>query len=674
MRRNFFICLLLAGITLMIYWPARHYGIVNFDDPMFVTKNPDINGGLTWHSLWWAFSHTLVANWHPVTSLSFVVGHQIWGTKPGVEHMVNVIFHAANAVLLFLVLLRMTECPWRSFVVAALFAWHPLRVESVAWIAERKDVLCGFFFLLTLFFYTRYAQSKVERRTVFAMLRRAKESSAGTGGQSLVPRLWSLDYYLALAFFALALMSKPMAVTLPFVLLLLDVWPLGRISERGVRNAELKSTRQSQGAAKQSKDGSILNHLIFEKWPFFGLAILVSGLTYWIQMNSPAMASLNELGVGLRFDNAVMSYLRYLAKAVWPTDLAVEYPLPLNNHSDFAPWPDWEIWTAVSLLLMISAFCIRLIPRKPYLAVGWFWYLGTMLPVIGLVQVGGQGMADRYTYLPLIGPAISLVWLVPAKWNSGIFPRTLLATVAAAFLAACVLLSRHQVRYWKDTVSLFEHTVDATGENAFAQFIWGSALEDEGRVSEAMVHYRIAMKSNPTVKEAYWGLGRLLAQQGKWAEAEKPYAALLRFMPDDSTAHQRLAVILPHLGREAEAIQHLETVLQKQPDALEALNNLAWTLATSPEADLRDGPRAVQLAGHACEITGSKQTIYVGTLAAAYAEAGRFDEAVATGQKACALAEKNHEPELLQKNKELLELYLAHQAYHEAASPVLTKP
>ena len=668
MRRNFLICLFLAGITLEIYWPARHYGVVYFDDPLFVTDTPEINDGLSRDSIRWAFTGIVAANWHPITSLSFILTHQWFGTSPGAEHIVNMIFHAMNAALLFLVLQRMTGFPWRSFAVAAWFAWHPLRVESVAWIAERKDVLCGFFFFLTLFFYARYAQPRFEGRAVFAMLRRAKgPRTEDAASQALGSRLWSLDYVLALLCFALALMSKAMAVTLPFVLLLLDGWPLQRMSKADGRGSS-KPAAPSLDARR-----STLGSLLFEKWPFFVLSAIFCVVTFWVQKTGAAMPSLDRTGFEVRLANVLMSYLRYLGKAVWPADLAMLYPFPVNERSYLALWPGWQIIAAAIVLLLVSILCVRQLARRPYLAVGWFWYLGMMLPVIGLVQVGGQGMADRYTYLPLIGPAIAVVWFA-AEFFRSLRCRKILAVLAVLALTACAVLARQQLNYWRDTVVLFSHTADVTGDNFLGQLIIGDGLDHEGKIREAIVHYRMAVAINPGDPQGYRAVARMLAKEHRWAAAVEIYDSILETDPKDIIAHLGLATVLPHSGEEQGAIQHLETALHIDPDSTEALNNLAWTLATCPDANFRDGARAVQLAERACALTEYRQTIFVGTLAAAYAEAGRFDEAMAAAQKAVTLAEKNHEPELRQKNADLLELYRAHRPYHEAASPVQTEP
>ena len=550
MRLKIFICLLLAGVTLALYWPARHYGVICFDDPLFVTDNGEINAGLTWHSLRWALTSVLVANWHPVTSLSFVLTHQLWGRNPGAEHLVNAGFHAANAALLFLVLHRMTNAVWRSATVAAVFAWHPLRVESVAWIAERKDVLCGFFFLLTLLWWARFVQNSESR---------IQNSEAGdrTSGFRLPA---SGNYFGALICFALALMSKPMAVTLPWVLLLLDYWPLQRFKVPG--------------------SGFRVQSLVWEKIPFFALAGVFCGLTYEIQKNFAAMTPWATLGLAPRAANAVASYLQYPADLLWPARLAILYPYPKNFDAG-------ETALAALLLLAVSVFCVRQLSRRPWLAVGWFWYLGTMLPVIGLLQVGDAARADRYTYLPLIGPVISLVWLAAEIFRA----RKIFPAAAAAALAACAALTVRQVGFWRDSLTLFGHSIAVTAENAPAYSTLGIAEEHAGDTNAAIICYRAAIAISPNDPLPRRDLAGLLEQRNYFAAAAEQAGALLALNPDDAAAHLILAEALGSLGRGDKARFHLNEAVRLNPDFAEALNNLAWRLAASPDANVRDGPQ-----------------------------------------------------------------------------------
>ena len=740
MRRPLFIALLLAGITWALYWPAGTFDVVFYDDTFF-TDNPAVQSGLNSQSLRWALTSTVAANWHPVTSLSFVLTHQFFGANAGAEHLVNALIHAANAALLLLVLVRLTaplprtQTPargddrptgtpngmmvWQCALVAAIFAWHPLRVESVAWIAERKDVLCAFFLLLSLLAWARYARGEeqgagsvedgAKRRPETGDLKpesgsilTAMEPGAPKGEIFNLQRA-GLFYWLALGFFALALLSKPMAVTLPFVLLLLDGWPLGRGTrsreQGGKRKAETgapspqpndslaparsarsgpsppansfrrfpsdSSPPRGRGRRIAESGGRNWKMLVVEKIPFLLLTAIFCAVTLAVQHGENATASLQELGLGLRLENVIVSYLRYLGWTLWPAKLAMFYSFPYDGHFYLALWPGWQIGAGALTLAGITILCLTQWARRPYLAVGWFWYLGMMVPVIGLVQVGSQGMADRYTYLPLIGPVISGVWLGAELWRAGIFPKLFLSTLVAVILGASLWQTRHQLQFWKNTDSLCRHTIAVTGENPRAEYIAGLGAEHEGRSEEALAHYRNAVSSQPRVKEAFYALGRMFAQRGDWAQAEATFMARLGDDPDDFAAHLGLATTLPHRGRMAEALAHLQTAKQNCPDTPDALNNLAWTLATQPAAELRDGARAVALAERACQLTGYREIIMVGTLGAAYAEAGRFDEAIATAQQACALATAQGKEELLKINQRLLEWYRQQQPVRE---------
>ena len=642
-RREFFIGLLLAGITLALYWPVRGFGLVYYDDPLFLTDSPLIQSGLNWPSFTGAFATVIAANWHPVTTLSFVVDHQLFGTNPGAEHVVNALFHAANAALLFLLLNRLTRSGWRSALVTAVFAWHPLRVESVAWIAERKDVLSGFFFFLTLLGYGCW-------------VKRA-EPGPGESGDGTEGGGGRIYYGITLGLFALGLMSKAMLVTVPLVLLLLDVWPLQRLLPVGT---SLCGPAPLPPLDRRQLRGNRLR-LVWEKWPFFVLTAGFCVLTYWVQKTHAAVVPLGNLGWPHRVANALTSYLRYPGKLFWPTDLAAIYP--------YRRLDDWLQTSVIALILAsISAFVCLQFRRRPWLAVGWFWYLITALPIIGLVQVGETAMADRYTYLPLIGPVIALVWLIPETWTRTVFTRGLLSLGIAAGLAGLVGLTRHQIQYWHDTDRLFSHTLAVTGDNAGAEAGRGYGLEHEGRFSEAVGHFSKAMWLNPEDREYRLKTGELLSQLGEWSEAADTLSVLLGKNPNDVGAHEDLGSALSHLRRYAEARQHWETALRFAPDDPRVLNNLAWLLATCPEARVRDGREAVALAEHACTLTQFKTTRFMGTLAAAQAEAGRFDDAIATARKACDFAAAHGETELFQRNQALLALYKKHQPWHEPAN------
>lgn len=562
----------------------------------------------------------VIANWQPVTNLSFLAVSQFFGTAPGAHHLANALIHAANAALLFLLLYQLTQSTWRSAAAAAIFAWHPLRVESVAWIAERKDVLCGFFFLLSLLFYAKTYDARPITSVPDTPARVARHSS----------RL----YWLALAAFALALLSKPMAVTLPFVLLLLDVWPLGRIAKGAPRIA-------------------IGQQLLLEKIPFFALMLVFCTTTYWIQHDYAAMTPWSKLGLAPRVCNAIAGYVAYPAQLFWPVNLAAIYPYPKSFD------PTLTVLKA-ALLLAIFLGCLTQLARRPWLAVGWFWYLGTALPIIGLVQVGEQAMADRYTYLPLIGPVVAVVWTAAETFSRRSAGKVCLTATAILILAGLALLSERQLQFWRNTITLFAHNLAVTPNNSAAEFTLGLGFEHAGDTNRALVCFRTAKMIEPRDFQNRRSLAGLLTQQGHFAAAAAEYASLLAAEPSDYLDHCGLADLLAAQNRTDEAVAELNETLRLNPDCTEALNNLAWTLATSPRAELRDGPRAVTLARHACELTQFRQTIFIGTLAAAYAEAGKFDDAIATAQRACEAAQRNGETNLLRKNQALLELYRAH--------------
>lgn len=621
--------LLLFGITLALYWPTRYFNIVYYDDPLFVTDNPEVAGGLNWQGFKWAMTSITTANWQPVTNLSFVLTHQFFGTDPGAEHLVNVFIHAANAVLLFLALAQLirlrpdsstSPANMRCAVVAAIFALHPLRVESVCWITERKDVLFAFFFFIAVLAYAKFVEWQNER----------------------LPHVW-IWHVTALIAFGLGFMSKAMIVTLPFVLLLLDFWPLQRFT---IFDFRFKIFR-----------------LIREKFLFFATAFLFSLLTFWIQQTHAAVVPLEKLGAFERIENAVISYVGYLGKFFWPPNLAILYPYP--RGFDFTTFA-----VSALLLLTVSTLCLLKLRQKPFLAVGWFWFLGTFVPVIGLVQIGETAMADRYTYLPLIGIIISLVWLV-ADWADYSLLRKFFLTLATIFiLTILTILTSQQIQFWRNTVSLFEHTIDVTGENPSAQVGLAIGLEHENKLREAVLHYRIATAIAPGNEQARYNLAVCLDKTGYYVEALTEFESLLLagYRRDDYSAQLNFADVFSHLGHYNDAVYHFERALQLKPDSIEVLNNFAWLLATCPDKQVRDGNRAIGCAKRACELSEYKKTVCIGTLAAAYAEAGQFDDAITTVNKAITNARQDGERELEVKNSQLLKIFQEHKPYHETIS------
>ena len=670
---SWWISVLLALGVLAVYWPVFGYGFVEYDDQKYILENPQVKTGLSWDGLVWAFTTFFAGNWHPLTWLSYMLDTQLFGFHPQAYHTINVLLHAANTVLLFWLLKRMTGALWRSAFVAALFGFHPLHVESVAWIAERKDVLSTFFFMLTLMAYIRYAQgrSRAEGREPSALnsggasvpVSRLVSSLAPPGYSPAGPDLAgnsptlnsqpsTLNYTLALFFFALGLMSKPMLVTIPFVLLLLDFWPLKRLFTDDLQNSNTRPL-----PSRVTRHSSLL----LEKLPFFALSAAACVVTFLAQRYGESVVSDNVITIADRLQNAAVSYWVYLEKMLWPSPLAVFYPYP--------PIPSDAAMMAVFMLLVISAAVFLAPWRRPYLTVGWLWYLGMLVPVIGLVQVGAQAMADRYTYLPLIGVFIAFTWgtaeILSAWWNR----RILLTIVAVAVLGACLTLTAMQVGYWRNSETLARHALTVTADNAPMQVVLGRALLNQGKVDEAAQHFAEAMKIMSDDISAQGDMAATLLAQGRFKEAVENCRVALKSHPHDPKLHYILGNALLEQGQWAEAIVECQTTLQIDPTHSLAMNDLAWLLATVPDARLRNGAEAVKLGEQACRLTNYKMTLFVGTLAAAYAEAGRFDDAVKTANQAIALATAGGQPALAARNGELLKLYQAHQAYHQPAHP-----
>jgi tetratricopeptide (TPR) repeat protein len=470
-------------------------------------------------------------------------------------------------------------------------------------------------------------------------------------------------YILALMLFALGLMSKPMLVTLPFVLLLLDYWPLKRFQIPHFKFQRFLGYPRHPTPPARASQSPKVSWFVLEKLPFFAF----SAISCWITLALQRGAAEQNAAILIedRLANAIISYSRYLGKLFWPTKLTILYPHPISSYDPSSVWLDWQIGVAALALFIVSLGCLWQVRSRPYLAVGWFWFLGTLVPVIGLVQVGEQAMADRYTYIPLIGPVIGLVWFVSELPLLDPVRRRLFSILATVIVIGCTMLTRRQLNYWRNTVTLFAHALEITPNNASAEVSLGVGLEKQGKPTEAMTHYRRALALNPSYAIAHYNVGQLLRKNGAWAEAAEHYSIVVDLKPYDVPARVNFANALESLGRDEEAIVQFEKTLSLDPNLVEALNNLAWLLASDADARLRNGARAVELAQHACELTHFREVIMVGTLAAAYAEAGRFPEAVATAEKACALASKLGEPELLARNQQLLEGYRSGRPYHE---------
>ena len=514
--------LLLFLATLAVYSQVRHFDFVNFDDPEYIGENNHVRAGLTWNGLVWAFTSYDAANWFPLTWLSHMAAYQFFGLRSGWHHGINVLFHALASLLLLAALKRMTGALWRSALVAFLFALHPLHVESVAWIAERKDVLCAFFWFLTLWCYARYAQRP------------------GLG-----------RYLLVLLGFGCGLMAKPMIVTLPFVLLLLDVWPLRRANRLAI---------------------------LWEKVPLFALAAGVSLATYIAQQRGHAVRLLSSLPAGLRVANALVTYIVYIVRTFWPAKLAVYYPY---SH-------DLPVWRAVAAgvaLAAITLLVLRWFRAYPYLAVGWFWYLGTLVPVIGFVQVGGQSSADRYTYLPMVGLTIMLSWGAADFVKRYPRARSVAAVSAVAACSACLVLTWLQVRYWANSGALFEHAAEVTTGNHIAHNNLAAYYLTQMRNEEAWGQVIQALRIKPNYAEAHVNLATILRRLGKADESEKEYRVALSLQPDNVEAHSGYGALLLGQGRANEALREFREVVELRPEYANGRYDVGRMLATLGRTD-----------------------------------------------------------------------------------------
>jgi Flp pilus assembly protein TadD len=556
-RALFGVAILIAAVAA--YFPALRADFVTYDDGLYVTENSTVQSGLNAESIVYAFTTGKSGSWQPLTWLSHMLDCAVFGMAPWGHHLTNMVLHGLNSVLLFLVLCRMTRSPFASLFVSSVFALHPMHVESVAWISERKDVLSTFFAMLTLWAYASYCER---------------------------PSRWR--YTMTLVWLALGLLAKPMLVTIPCVLLLLDYWPLGRFNPVSVKRA---------------------GRLALEKSPHFALAILFSALTLWTQRGASAMSSLEALPLGMRAKNALYSYLVYIGKSLWPTGLAAYYPHPRETLSSV------EVGAAVLVLLAVTAVAIYLWRRSPYLPVGWFWYLGTLVPVIGIVQVGTQGMADRYMYFPLVGLAIMVAWGVPQL--AGTLLRTSKAkTIRVIGVVTLALLAWRtwvQAGYWKDSETLFRHALAVTENNEIAEHGAAKALLEQerfdealpyldravalnprnpeslyhlgvvyqnlGRTDAAMAQYTLATEVDPAYSRAYNNLGVLLLGAGRLQEAEQAIAKAVETDPQNREALENYGGALVAVGKYAEAEAHLRPLLRESPDDAFLHNNLAVALA-----------------------------------------------------------------------------------------------
>lgn len=573
-NRTGIVCLVLVMVTLAVYWPVRNYDFVNLDDSMYVFENPHVQNGFTREGVSWAFTNTVSGMWIPLTWLSFMAGSHFVGTSPGWHHLTNVFIHLVSAVLLLLLLRRMTGDFWRSAFVAALFALHPMHVESVAWISERKDALSAFFFFLTLWVYAGYA----------------KRPNFG-------------EYSLLLLSFLLGLMAKPMLVTLPFVLILLDYWPLDRF------RLDIVFTRH--GKAERIR----LLRLMLEKIPLCVIAAAASAITYAAHQKAGGIYTLEALPFGVRMTNGLLSYLKYIGKLFYPVHLAVLYPHP---HS--ASW----LKSVIALFFIggISWLFFRNARKHPFVLVGWLWYLGVLVPVIGFVHAGSQAMADRFAYIPFVGLYIAIAWGVPQLVENWTRRRPYLAILSTIWVSILAAVSWNQVQYWQGSLKLFDHTLKHTSNNWLIKGSLANVLDKAGRTDEAVQHYLEALRIEPNYWDGHYNLANALDRIGRMDEAIEHYREALQIKPHHEKAHNNLGIVLYKKGRTDEAIKHYLEALQIKPDYEEAHNNLGVALDKKGRTD-----EAIK---HYLEALSTKPDyIYaLNNLGSALDKKGRTDEAI----------------------------------------------
>jgi tetratricopeptide (TPR) repeat protein len=541
------VSLVLILATSAAYWQVTGHDFVLLDDNEYVYENSHVQSGLTSESIIWAFTTTHAGFKIPLTWLSLMLDFELYGLNAGGYHLTNLLLHLANVLLVFFILKLMTGALWRSAFVAALFALHPLHVESVAWVTERKDVLSTLFWLLTMWAYLGYVERPGVRR-----------------------------YLLITVSFTLGLMAKPMLVTLPFVLLLLDYWPLSRFQ---VGQSVDAPGAPVQAPVKPGQPMAAVFSLVWEKIPLFALAAVSSVVTFLAQKSAGALIYAETWPIRIRIANALVSYVKYLGKMIWPYPLAVFYPHPGYNL------PIWQTAGAGLLLLCISVLVVRWARRYPYLLVGWLWYIGTLVPVIGLVQAGYQAMADRFTYIPLIGLYIIIAWgvaeIVP-RWPHR---RLYFATLSTTLFLFLIVLTWKQVQNWKNSISLFEHTLEVTSSNWLCHNNLGNAFYIKGRTDDAIKHYLEALRIKPDYAEAHYNLGFALDRKGRTDDAIKHYLEALRIKPDYAKAHNNLGLALDRKGRTDDAIKHYLEALRIKPDYAIAHNNLGIALARKGDID-----------------------------------------------------------------------------------------
>jgi protein O-mannosyl-transferase len=672
-RINIIICAGLIAATLIAYEPIRHNSFITYDDDVYVTNNPQVTSGITWKSLGEAFTRPHFFMWHPLTTISHMLDCEIFALNPAGHHFTSLLLHILNALLLFWIMKNLSSSIWLSAFIAGVFALHPMQVESVAWAAERKTVISGLFWLLTMAAYIYYTKR---------------------------PGFWR--YLLVFAVYGLCIMTKPVVVTLPFALLLLDYWPLERIG----------------------KQKTPLNWLIIEKIPLLILSVILSVTTFMAQNKGGSVIALENIPLMSRIGNMFISYISYIRKIIWPSDLAVIYPYHSTSIRDA------NTIVCIILFSILTFLSVYIFRRRKYVAFGWLWFVGTLVPVIGLIQSGAQAMANRYMYIPMLGLLVITGWVIKEAIVNR--PRIRIAATIAGMsaLLSLLILTRLQVGHWQNTLTLFDYTLKATKNNYVAENCYGCALFDAGRVNEAMLHLNKSMAINPLFCDARCNIGKAFLKEGKLNEAISCFNEVLRQNKDFTDAHYNLAIALGRQKKYDEAIEHLAKVLQLnstypeaynkiglalqsadrpdeaikylneglkiskdreiyaslgsayiqagkydlaaenltkaielKPDSVDALNKLAWLFAAVDNVSIHNAQKGIEFAQRGCELTGYNDPMLLDTLAVAYASAGRFDEAKATAEKALSIAKKKGLDNMAADIQNRIKLYQAGQPY-----------
>jgi tetratricopeptide (TPR) repeat protein len=616
-KKHLLVSLLLAVIPFIIYFQVTQSEFITLDDNLYIAENKTVQDGLTAKGIAWAFTTGHAGFWIPLTWLSNMVVVHFFGLDPGWHHLANLLLHLANTILLFLVLSRMTRAFWPSAFVAALFALHPLHVESVAWVTERKDVLSTFFWMLTMGLYLGYVDRPCFKR-----------------------------YTAVLLCFALGLMSKPMLVTLPFVLLLLDYWPLSRL-ERKEPDLALKPSaykKKEKGASAGPKTPvmpaaghwSVIGPLLLEKTPFFILAILSSIATYWTQRDSGAMNFFETLSLNVRFANALISYFLYIVKMVWPMDLAVLYPHP-------GSWPTWQVLVSGVLFIFFTLLAFRVRKTHPYGMVGWFWYAGTLVPVIGIIQVGPQSLADRFTYVPLIGLYIIIAWGLPEIIKTWSYRKQTLIALSALSLFGLSLLTWRQVGYWRNSLSLYNHTLSITKSNFLIQTNRGRAYFDLGMINEAMSDFNKAIEGNPRFALAYNNRGSVYGHLGDFQQAIKDFDKAIELDPGYASAYTNRGFAYSRIGNFDQALKDYDKATGLNPQSIAAYHNRGIT-----HNQLGDFQRAIRDFNKAIELDPKFRASYYNR-GLSYGRLGNHEQAIRDISVAARLGDKTAQDFLIKE-------------------------